>query len=74
MTKFKRISVFIKSKKEPEYKNVGWFRTESELLAIYPYPHKGDYCYIGVSLINSFIFAKFLGAKPKLSSPFKLDE
>lgn len=25
MAKFKRISVFIKSKKEPEYKNVGWF-------------------------------------------------
>lgn len=37
-------------------KNVGWFRTESELLAIYPYPHKGDYCYIGTSLISSFVY------------------
>lgn len=37
-------------------KNVGWFRTESELLAIYPYPHKGDYCYIGISLISSFVY------------------
>lgn len=37
-------------------KNVGWFRTESELLAIYPSPHKGDYCYIGVSLISSLVY------------------
>ena len=37
-------------------KNVGWFRTEGELLTIYPSPHKGDYCYIGISLINSFVY------------------
>lgn len=37
-------------------KNVGWFRTESDLLSIYPFPHKGDYCYIGTSLISSFVY------------------
>lgn len=37
-------------------KNVGWFRTEIELISIYPYPHKGDYCYVGTSLISSYVY------------------
>jgi len=41
-------------------KNVGWFRTESELLTIYPFPHKGDYCYIGTSLISSYVYRCYI--------------